>query len=92
MSAAQGTGLPELWETIERHRQVLSKAGEFEARRRSQLVDWTWQMVRDTVLDRLLSNPAVRTMRADVERRVKAGSSPRRWLPRKSWRPRRANG
>lgn len=73
MSAAQGTGLPELWETIERHRQVLSKAGEFEARRRSQLVDWTWQMVRDTVLDRLLSNPAVRTMRADVERRVKAG-------------------
>ncbi|ATA28891.1 methylmalonyl Co-A mutase-associated GTPase MeaB [Mycobacterium lepraemurium] len=73
MSAAQGTGLPELWETIERHRQVLSKAGEFEARRRSQLVDWTWQMVRDTVLDRLLSNPAVRTMRADVERRGKAG-------------------
>ncbi len=73
MSAIEGTGLTELWDTVERHRQVLTDAGEFEARRRDQQVDWTWQMVRDTVLDRLLSNPAVRKIRADVERKVKAG-------------------
>jgi LAO/AO transport system kinase len=73
MSAVEGTGLPELWDTIERHRQVLTEAGEFEARRRDQQVDWTWQMVRDAVLDRVLSNPAVRAIRADVERQVKAG-------------------
>jgi LAO/AO transport system kinase len=73
MSAAEGTGLAELWETIERHRQVLTDAGEFEERRRAQQVDWTWQMVRDTVLDRVLSNPDVRKLRSDVERRVKAG-------------------
>jgi LAO/AO transport system kinase len=73
MSALEGTGLEELWETVERHRQVLSEAGEFEARRRAQQVDWTWQMVRDTVLDRVLSNPAVRKMRAEVERQVLAG-------------------
>jgi LAO/AO transport system kinase len=73
MSALQGTGLAELWDTVERHRQVLSDAGDFEARRRAQQVDWTWQMVRDTVLDRLLSNPAVRNGRADVERQVLTG-------------------
>ena len=73
MSAVEGTGLPELWDTVERHRRVLTEAGEFEARRRDQQVDWTWQMVRDAVLDRVLSNPAVRTVRADVERQVKAG-------------------
>ena len=73
MSAMEGTGLTEMWETVERHRQVLTDAGEFEARRRAQQVDWTWQMVRDTVLDRVLSNPAVRKIRADVERQVKAG-------------------
>jgi LAO/AO transport system kinase len=73
MSAAEGTGLTEMWDTVERHREVLTEAGEFEARRRAQQVDWTWQMVRDTVLDRVLSNPAVRKMRADVERQVKAG-------------------
>jgi len=73
MSAVEETGLSELWDTVERHCQVLSDAGEFEARRRAQQVDWTWQMVRDTVLDRLLSNPEVRKMRAEVERQVKAG-------------------
>jgi LAO/AO transport system kinase len=73
MSALEGTGLSELWETVERHRQVLTDAGEFEARRRAQQVDWTWQMVRDTVLDRVLSNPAVRKARAEVERQVLAG-------------------
>jgi LAO/AO transport system kinase len=73
MSALEGTGLEELWETVERHRKVLSVAGEFEARRRAQQVDWTWQMVRDTVLDRMLSNPAVRKARAEVERQVLAG-------------------
>jgi LAO/AO transport system kinase len=73
MSALEGTGLEELWETVERHQKVLSEAGEFEARRRAQQVDWTWQMVRDTVLDRVLSNRAVRKARAEVERQVLAG-------------------
>jgi LAO/AO transport system kinase len=73
MSAIEGTGLTELWDTVERHRQVLTDAGEFEARRRAQQVDWTWQMVRDAVLDRVLTNPTVRKIRADVERQVKAG-------------------
>ncbi|QNI06754.1 methylmalonyl Co-A mutase-associated GTPase MeaB [Mycobacterium kubicae] len=73
MSAVEGTGLAQLWETVERHREVLTDAGEFEARRRAQQVDWMWQMVRDTVLDRVLSNPAVRKARGDVERQVRAG-------------------
>jgi LAO/AO transport system kinase len=73
MSATEGTGLAQLCDTIERHRQVLTQAGEFDERRRAQYVDWTWQIVRDTVLDRVLSDPDVRGIRADVERQVKAG-------------------
>ncbi|WP_292976093.1 methylmalonyl Co-A mutase-associated GTPase MeaB [Mycobacterium sp.] len=73
MSALEGTGLDELWDTVERHRDTLTEAGDFEARRRAQQVDWTWQMVRDTVLDRVMSNPAVRKSRADVERQVLTG-------------------
>ncbi|MGH3576754.1 MAG: methylmalonyl Co-A mutase-associated GTPase MeaB [Mycobacterium sp.] len=73
MSALERTGLSELWDTVARHRQVLTDAGEFDARRRAQQVDWTWQMVRDTVLDRVLSNPAVRKIRTEVERQVLAG-------------------
>jgi LAO/AO transport system kinase len=73
MSALHGSGLSELWDTVLKHRQVLTDAGEFEARRRAQQVDWTWSMVRDTVLDRVLSNPAVRKIRAEVERQVRDG-------------------
>src|SRR6201995_1936964 len=73
MSAMEGAGLTELWDTVERHRDVLTEAGEFDARRRAQQVDWTWQMVRDSVLDRVLSSPEVRRIRADLERQVKAG-------------------
>ncbi|WP_066897250.1 methylmalonyl Co-A mutase-associated GTPase MeaB [Mycolicibacterium houstonense] len=73
MSAIEGNGLAELWETVIKHREVLTEAGEFEARRRAQQVDWTWSMVRDTVLDRVMSHPGVRSIRDEVERRVREG-------------------
>ena len=73
MSALTGDGLSELWDVVLEHREVLTAAGEFDARRRAQQVDWTWTMVRDTVLDRVLTHPEVRRIRSDVERRVLAG-------------------
>ena len=73
MSALTGEGLQELWDTVLKHRDVLTAAGEFEARRRAQQVDWTWSMVRDTVLDRVLSHPVVRGMRTEIERQVRDG-------------------
>lgn len=73
MSALEGTGLQELWDTVLRHRAVLTEAGQFEANRRQQQVDWMWSMVRDAVLDRVLSNPAVRDIRAGVEQQVRDG-------------------
>ena len=73
MSALEGTGLAELWGTVLKHRQVLTDAGEFDARRRAQQVDWTWSMVRDTVLDQVFNNSTVREIRADVERQVRDG-------------------
>lgn len=73
MSALEGVGLAELWDTVRQHRQVLTDAGEFEARRRDQQVNWTWSMVRDAVLDRVLSHPAVKEIRGEIERQVRSG-------------------
>jgi len=73
MSALHGTGLAELWDTVVEHRRVLADGGEFDARRRTQQVDWTWSMVRDTVLDRVTSSPGVKAIRAEVERQVRDG-------------------
>ncbi|WP_328355651.1 methylmalonyl Co-A mutase-associated GTPase MeaB [Mycobacterium sp. NBC_00419] len=73
MSALQGTGLHELWDTVLKHRDVLTAAGQFDARRRAQQVDWTWSMVRDAVLDRVLRHPAVKSRRTEIERQVREG-------------------
>jgi len=73
MSAVEGTGLRELWDAVVRHRAVLTEAGTFEARRRAQQIDWTWSLVRDSVLDRVLTHPAVKKLRVEVERQVREG-------------------
>jgi LAO/AO transport system kinase len=73
MSALEGTGLEEMWTTVLKHRQVLTDAGEFDARRRTQQVEWMWSMVRDAVLDRVSSNPGVKAIRAKIEQRVRDG-------------------
>ncbi|BBZ67042.1 putative kinase ArgK [Mycolicibacterium insubricum] len=73
MSALEGTGVTELWNTVCDHRRVLTEAGEFETRRRNQQVDWMWAMVRDEVLDRVLTARGVKAIRADVESAVREG-------------------
>lgn len=73
MSALHRDGLAAMWDTVLKHREILSAAGEFDARRRAQQVDWTWTMVRDTVLDRVMSNAAVKAHRDEVERQVRDG-------------------
>src|ERR1700688_2946038 len=73
MRAVEGTGLQELWDTVLRHRVLSTESDEFEAKRRRQQVDWMWSMVRNTVLDRVLSDPGVKDIRAEVERQVRDG-------------------
>jgi len=72
-SALEGTGLSELWATVLEHRRVLTEAGEFNARRSRQQVEWMWSMVRDAVLDKVSSNAEVKAIRSDVEQRVRDG-------------------
>lgn len=74
MSAIEESGLDVFWDTVCKHRDVLTAAGEFDARRRDQQVEWVWTMVQDRLMRRLSSNSAVTALRADVERRVADGS------------------
>lgn len=73
MSAMDGTGLQELWATVRRHREILTEVGTFESRRRAQQIDWTWSLVRQSVLDRVLNHPAVKEVRSRVEQQVRDG-------------------
>ncbi|MEU3689980.1 MULTISPECIES: methylmalonyl Co-A mutase-associated GTPase MeaB [Streptomyces] len=72
-SARESSGLDEVWERLENHRSILDAAGRLDARRRDQQVDWAWTMVKDELLGRLNSHPAVRALAPDVERLVRNG-------------------
>ena len=69
-SGLTGDGLNDLWGRILGHRSAMMASGEWEDRRRAQLLAWMWSMVEDRLLDSLRRDPAVlellRTAEADV--------------------------
>jgi LAO/AO transport system kinase len=73
-SGREGSGLDELWDRLERHRQALESTGELAAKRRDQQVEWVWSMVRDDLLSRLEQHPEVRRVAPLLEGRVREGS------------------
>lgn len=74
MSAMENSGVDKYWETIEKHRETLTAAGEFDKRRAQQQVDWMWTMVREAMLNKLDADPDVRRVRREVEAGVLDGS------------------
>jgi LAO/AO transport system kinase len=72
-SGLTGAGLDTVWEQVARHHRTLSESGELADKRRRQQVDWTWTMVRDTLLTRLQEHPGVRALAPDLEREVADG-------------------
>ncbi|MDQ1721047.1 MAG: GTPase [Pseudonocardiales bacterium] len=71
-SGLHNTGLDQVWKHVQRHRDKLLADGEFEAKRRRQLVEWTRSMVRDQLLEQL-QTPTARELVAAAERAVLAG-------------------
>jgi LAO/AO transport system kinase len=72
-SALEGTGLEEVWQQVLKHRSTLADAGLLEAKRRRQLIGWTWAMVRDDLLVQLRESPAVRAVAPGLEQQVLDG-------------------
>lgn len=74
LSGLESRGLDKFWDTLRTHRSTMEEAGEFAERRARQQIDWTWQMVRDTLLARLEAAPEVREVGARAEREVRDGT------------------
>ena len=71
-SALHNTGIDRVYEKLARHREQLLDSGEFDRKRERQLVQWTRDLVRNRLLDRL-REPAVRQITEAAERAVLAG-------------------
>jgi LAO/AO transport system kinase len=68
-----GEGLDAVWAKLVQHQDRMKASGEFDERRRTQQVRWTWQLVRDALEHQLRSHPGVRSAVPDLEKAVLAG-------------------
>ncbi len=75
-SAMANTGLVELWDQIEVHRDKLTATGELTARRRIQQVEWMWSMLDDRLRQDLRADPGVTERLVELELAVEDGSIP----------------
>ncbi|MFC4853433.1 methylmalonyl Co-A mutase-associated GTPase MeaB [Actinophytocola glycyrrhizae] len=73
-SGMTGAGLDTLWEQVKRHHDTLGESGALAAKRKRQQVDWTWTMVRDTLLTRLSEHPGVHALAPSLEQQVADGT------------------
>jgi LAO/AO transport system kinase len=75
-SALEGTGVADVWRTVEEFRAALDGAGELAARRAGQARDWMWTEIADSLLDRLRADPEAARLAAELEAEVRAGRLP----------------
>jgi LAO/AO transport system kinase len=72
-SAANDTGVDEVWRKVLDHQDRLDSSGELTERRRRQQVRWMWTMVTDRLRARLREHPEVRSLAPELERAVLDG-------------------
>jgi LAO/AO transport system kinase len=75
-SALEATGIVAIWEAVLRHREVLSRTGELEDKRRRQAVDWVWSLIDEGLKERFHRHPRVTKQLPGILRGVAAGRVP----------------
>ena len=73
ISGKEGTGLDVLWGHVTAHRDALTAAGEFDAKRRDQQVGWMWAMLEDRMMASLRQNAKVGAVLPELEAKVGRG-------------------
>lgn len=58
-SALEGTGIPEFWGAVLKHREALQSSGEFEARRLKQARAWLWALLEQGLGEAFRQDPRV---------------------------------
>jgi len=66
-SALSGDGLADILGEITRHREILSKSGEFQQKRQDQQVRWMWAMVRERLMARFEEDETVSALVSELE-------------------------
>src|SRR5207244_3382600 len=72
-SALHGTGVPEVWATVEEFRAACADA--LPQRRAEQAHDWLWSEITESLTEALRADPAVAELVGRLESAVAAGTT-----------------
>lgn len=73
-SSITGDGIDEIWNSVNRHRDELSKTGELRAKRQEQALQWMWSLVDEGLKDHFNKNPKIKALLPDMIRKVQKGN------------------
>ena len=74
-SAAERSGLLEVWEQLEAHRGHLERLGELAAKRQRQSIEWMWETVDKQIVARFRARPDVQQRARDLEQALRDGTT-----------------
>jgi LAO/AO transport system kinase len=74
ISSLTGKGIPELWETVLRHRSELEANGYFAKRRERQSLDWMRELLSMGLQELLRGDPATARLLPSLEIAVQDGT------------------
>ncbi|WP_110953458.1 methylmalonyl Co-A mutase-associated GTPase MeaB [Anaerosinus massiliensis] len=72
-SALTGLGIAEIWQVMQRFKDVVGKSGIFESRRKAQTLDWVYSMVEEHLHTMFYQNEKVKKNRNAIETAVSEG-------------------
>ncbi len=71
VSAAEETGIAELWDAIAKRRDIDEGSGALREKRAAQQVRWLWSMLEERAMRELRADPAVAAILPTIERDVR---------------------
>jgi len=75
-SAVEKSGIDEIYSMITEHHETLSASGQFEEKRREQLIHWMWSMVQEGLDLALRNHPKIGPLIPTIERKILDGHTP----------------
>ena len=72
-SAMTGSGIKDLWETVEKFFTTVNESKVFEKRRQAQILSWMYSMVEEHIYRRFFEDPDVMKLLPSIEKQVAQG-------------------
>ena len=72
-SATEKKGIAEIWELVEKHREMLSRNGKFAENRQNQNLTWMHDFIKQSLEQNFYTNQNVSTKIKDIQKSVSEG-------------------